>query len=114
MDSRNLAALIRTRRQELGLTQAEVAIRAGIEQSHVSKIERSLNVQFGTLLRLLGALDLEFEIKPIGAARFPASQGGKAHAFLPTPGVSAPSLLQQYGIPDDEPEEPDPARASEP
>ena len=113
MDTHKLAALIKTRRQELGLTQAEVAVRAGIEQSHVSKIERNLNVQFGTLLKLLRALDLEFEIKPIGASPFAAPKREKPPAFISIPVVSARSLLQQYAIPDDEPDEQDPGHRSD-
>lgn len=114
MDTPKLAALIKARRQELGLTQAEVAFRAGIEQSHVSKIERNLNVQFGTLLKLLRALDLEFEIKPIGAGQFAAPKAKNPPAVVSIPVVSAGSLLQQYAIPDDEPDEQGPDHGSDP
>ena len=48
-------------RDARGLTQAEVALHAGMNQGHWSKIERGeLNLRLSTLLRVQYALGLDF------------------------------------------------------
>jgi len=46
------------RRLDAGLTQADAAERAGIGKRTLERIEGGHDTQVGTLLRLLGALDL--------------------------------------------------------
>src|SRR5665213_697243 len=65
MDTLHLTSVVlKQRRLNLGLTQAELAARAGIEQSQVSKIERNLDVRLSTLTRLLTALDVDLLLAP--------------------------------------------------
>jgi transcriptional regulator with XRE-family HTH domain len=54
-----LGRVARRRRDELDLTQDEIATRADIAKMHLSKIENgSGNPSFGTLRRLASALEL--------------------------------------------------------
>ena len=55
---------IRQRRRELGLTQDQLAAKAGVRQRTISDIERSAAARFDTVLRVLAALDLELVIRP--------------------------------------------------
>lgn len=54
-------------RREVGMTQAELASRAGTTKSYISKIENGVvQPSVGLFLRLIDALGLRFEItKPI-------------------------------------------------
>jgi transcriptional regulator with XRE-family HTH domain len=54
-----LGRVVRHRREELELTQEEVARRADIAKMHLSKLENGTgNPSFGTLRRLAAALEL--------------------------------------------------------
>jgi transcriptional regulator with XRE-family HTH domain len=56
---RALGRVVRHRREELELTQEEVARRADIAKMHLSKLENGTgNPSFGTLRRLAAALEL--------------------------------------------------------
>ncbi len=55
---------LKQRRLDLGLSQAELASRAGLEQSQVSKFERNLDVRLSTLAKILTALDLDLAFVP--------------------------------------------------
>ena len=55
---------IRERRRELGLTQEQLAAKAGVRQRTISDIERSAAARFDTVLRALAALDLELVVRP--------------------------------------------------
>src|ERR671939_892754 len=70
----SLATRLRARRVAPGLTQAELAERAGISERAVSDIERGVRraVYRDTALRLLAALDLSGE----EAAEFEAADRG--------------------------------------
>ncbi len=58
-----LARIIRDRRMEKGWSQADLAARAGLAQPSLSNIERAqVSLSFDTLLRLLGALDLDLHV----------------------------------------------------
>ncbi len=100
---------LKQRRLDLGLTQAELASRAGIEQSQVSKLERNLDVRLSTLAKILTALDLDLAFVPRarpGAPSVPASHPdtrsypipGTSERFVPKTGT----LLDRFAIPDDE------------
>jgi y4mF family transcriptional regulator len=61
----DLAAAIRGRRLDLGLSQANLAARANVSRVWIATVEggkRSVN--FGMILRLLDALNLEMDISP--------------------------------------------------
>jgi HTH-type transcriptional regulator/antitoxin HipB len=62
--AKQLANVLRQRRTELELTQAELASRIALRQSTVSALETSANVRTATLLSALAALDLEMVIRP--------------------------------------------------
>jgi HTH-type transcriptional regulator / antitoxin HipB len=121
---------LKRRRVALGLSQAGVASRAGIEQSQVSKLERGLDVRLSTLMKLLTALDLDLDIVPRArpgtleiqptprALRVASSMAGSApfdsssesvYLTRRTSATLAPktgTLLDRYGIADgDEPKD---------
>jgi HTH-type transcriptional regulator/antitoxin HipB len=61
----DLAAAIRGRRLDLGLSQADLAARASVSRVWIATVEggkRSVN--FGMILRLLDAMNLEMDISP--------------------------------------------------
>jgi HTH-type transcriptional regulator/antitoxin HipB len=59
-----LANSIRRRRRELGLTQEQLAAKAGVRQRTISDLERSAAARVDTVLRALAALDLELVVRP--------------------------------------------------
>ena len=92
--------MIRARRLALGLSQAEVARRSGIQQRQVSLFERGGDVTLSTLAKLAQALDVE--LVPI-----PREDTTKVESFLktkraPAAPTSSPSLLDRYQVKDDE------------
>ncbi len=63
MDAVDLGSLIRTRRRRLGLTQADLAGRAGVSRRWLSDVEAGKDsAEFGLVLRALRALDLVVDI----------------------------------------------------
>ncbi len=54
---------IRERRRKLGLSQEQLAAKAGVRQRTVSDIENAGVARLDTLLRALGALDLELVVR---------------------------------------------------
>jgi transcriptional regulator with XRE-family HTH domain len=91
----DLAAAIRGRRLDLGLSQADLAARARVEGG-----KRSVN--FGMILRLLDALNLDMDISPKrnlsevfkGINELPMSRN-LSDAFK-GPSVNLDSLLDEY------------------
>jgi HTH-type transcriptional regulator / antitoxin HipB len=60
-----LAAAIRGRRADLGISQAELATRAGVSRKWVYEFEAGKpTAEFGLLLRVLEALGLGIELTP--------------------------------------------------
>jgi predicted transcriptional regulator len=60
----NIAKLIKSRRIELGMTQADLAKASGASQSLLSKIEAgNLHPRFDDAVNILKALKLKVEIK---------------------------------------------------
>jgi HTH-type transcriptional regulator / antitoxin HipB len=55
---------LRQRRRDLGLTQEQLAAKAGVRQRTISDIERSTAARFDTVLRVLAALSLELVVRP--------------------------------------------------
>ena len=65
---RDLAALARGRRRELGLSQAELAARARVSRQWVSAFESAkATAEVGLVIRLLDALDLRLTVSDSGA-----------------------------------------------
>lgn len=59
---------LRAIREALGLTQEDVARASGIAAPNLSKIESGRSdIQISTLMRILGAMDLDVEFVPRGA-----------------------------------------------
>jgi HTH-type transcriptional regulator/antitoxin HipB len=73
---RDLAAAVRGRRIDLGLSQADLASRAGVSRKWIYEFEAGkATAEFGLLLRVLDALGLALELAPNDDTR--ASGGGE-------------------------------------
>jgi len=69
---RDLAAIARGRRRELGLSQAELATRARVSRQWVSAFESGkATAEVGLVIRLLDALDLRLAVAEPEAAAGP-------------------------------------------
>ena len=69
-NSRIISAMIR-RRNELGLSQRELAAECGIPQSSVARIEsQTCMPRLDTLLKILGCLGLKLSVTMKGGTRF--------------------------------------------
>ena len=55
---------IRERRRKLGLTQEQLAEKFGVRQRTISDVESAGAARTDTLLRMLGAPDLELLVRP--------------------------------------------------
>ncbi len=76
---RDLAVAVRSRRLELGLTQADLARRAGISRKWVYEFEAGKpTAELGVLFRVLDELRLELELRTPAAA----PDGGRASTDL--------------------------------
>lgn len=71
---RDLAAVVRGRRKDLGLNQADLASRAGVSRKWIYEFEAGKpTAEFGLLLRVLDALDLALELASNPEAAIPDS-----------------------------------------
>ena len=60
-----LGAIVAARRRELGITQADLALRCGVSRQWVVRFERGTNsVETGLALRTLRSLKLHLELAP--------------------------------------------------
>ncbi len=74
--TRRLGEQIRQRRQNRGLTQAKLAVLAGITRQKIIAIERGdLSVGMMAYARVLGALDCEFALVPAAMPTLDEIQG---------------------------------------
>ena len=65
----HIAAALREARENKGLSQRELSKRAGVPQSHISKIESNkVDLRLSSLASLAHALDLELALIPRKAA----------------------------------------------
>ncbi len=61
----HIGAALKKARQEKGITQAALAVRVGLPQSHLSKIERGLvDLRLSSLIELARTLDLDVILLP--------------------------------------------------
>ncbi len=85
--TQDLAAAVRGQRQNLGLTQAQLAARAGVSRPWLSEVEAGKpTAEFGKVIRLLDALGLQLELV--------ASGPGVDDA--PTPSIDLDAILDEY------------------
>lgn len=83
---RDLAAAVRGRRKDLGISQAELAGRAGVSRKWIYEFEAGKpTAEFGLLLRVLDELDLELAVR------------SKAPDAARDDGVDLDELLDEYG-----------------
>lgn len=62
-----LGQTIRERRQSLGMSQSELARRAGVSRGWVSRVENGKQeVQWTQVFRVLGALELRLDVHASG------------------------------------------------
>lgn len=65
--ARSCATALQKRRQQLGLTQADVAARTGLNRRVVGEVERGkTTVRWDIVLRLSVALGLDLDLRPAG------------------------------------------------
>ena len=70
----DLAAAVRGRRQELGLSQGQLAAHAAVSRDWINQIEAGKpTAEFGLVLRLLDALDLRLNLLPRTKGSDPAA-----------------------------------------
>ncbi|MGC1513225.1 MAG: helix-turn-helix transcriptional regulator [Acidimicrobiales bacterium] len=63
--TRDLATAVRGRRQSLGLSQADLATRAGVSRPWLSDVEAGKpTAEIGLVLRLVDALGLRLDLTP--------------------------------------------------
>jgi HTH-type transcriptional regulator/antitoxin HipB len=63
--TRQLSSHLRSLRKRLGLTQAQLGMRLGVEQARIGKIERNPgSISVEQLLHLLAVLESELLIRP--------------------------------------------------
>jgi transcriptional regulator with XRE-family HTH domain len=108
-----LRAILR-RRKELGMTQKELAERAGTHQSRISKIENAeYDIQFSTLVDIAEALGVRVEVSLVPVAEYEAAQAYeapekpawqtfldiKAPAESETPASYAPTRAESKKVP---------------
>ena len=87
----HIYALLVSKRRHLGLSQQELAARAGLRREKVNRIEsRGEGVGFDELCRLAEALGLEFYVREKGA---PRAAGSHASEYSSS-GVAPASLVQ--------------------
>jgi y4mF family transcriptional regulator len=73
---RDVAAAVRGRRQDLGMSQVELARRAGVSRKWISEFESGKSTaEFGLVLRVLDALALSLELRETPARREGLSEG---------------------------------------
>ena len=75
----DLASAVRGRRLELGISQAELAMRAKVSRDWVNTFERGKrSVELSLVLRLLDALGLEIDLSASHAPAQPADSGSRS------------------------------------
>lgn len=73
---RDVAAAVRGRRQDLGISQVELAGRAGVSRKWISEFESGkATAEFGLVLRALDALALSLELRETPARQEGLSEG---------------------------------------
>lgn len=85
--TRDLATAVRGRRQSLGLSQADLATRAGVSRPWLSDVEAGKpTAEIGRVLRLVDALGLRLDLTP----------ENNQNPDEPTTSVDLDTLLDEY------------------
>ncbi len=85
--TRDLAAAVRGRRQSLGLSQADLATRAGVSRPWLSDVEAGKpTAEIGLVLRLVDALGFRLDLTP----------ENNQNSDDPTTSVDLDALLDEY------------------
>jgi HTH-type transcriptional regulator/antitoxin HipB len=85
---RDLAATARGRRQDLGLSQVELAAKAGVSREWINAFEGGkTTVEFGLVIRVLDALHLCLDLTEQGSGAGTSSSRS----------VDLDALLKEYG-----------------
>lgn len=58
----DIVGQIRTQREKLGISQIKLALKAGVSEDTVYRLEQCKSIQLYNLLRILGALSLELTV----------------------------------------------------
>lgn len=67
-NARELGILVRHRRDELGLTQAEIASRAGVSRQWLIQVEQGKGTaELDRVIRLLRVLGLRTDVEPVSS-----------------------------------------------
>ena len=83
----DMAAAVRGRRQDLGLSQADLAKRVGVSRVWVNSFEAGKpTVAFGLVLRLLDALGLSIDL----------AEGGGGEGSSTSGSINLDHLLDEY------------------
>jgi len=73
------AVFLRWARQDAGLSQSQLAERAGVSQQQIAKLENpDENPTLGTLRKVAGALGFELTLDVAARSRFAGARGGMA------------------------------------
>jgi len=79
--ARDIGLTVRERRRALGLTQEQLAVRAGVGRQWLVEVERGkATAALGLVLRLFKALDLRLSAEP-RAKRTPSAPGQRSSAI---------------------------------
>ncbi len=82
----HIAEALRAAREAAGLSQRELAQRAGVPQPHISKIENdAVDLRLTSLIAIASALDLELMLVPRKAAPAVRSIARQGDASLARP-----------------------------
>lgn len=65
----NYAAILRKRRDDLGLSQQDMRLKIGMSQQQYQRIEAGADTRLSTLLRVLDGLDMELVLIPKESVR---------------------------------------------
>ncbi len=92
--ARDLATAARGRRMDLGLSQDDLAARAGVSRRWLSAFEAGKgSVELAMVLRVLEGLELQLRVDPVGG--HPQGQTGKAPESL-AEGVDLDAFLASF------------------
>ncbi len=85
--AQDLAAAVRGRRITMGLSQGDLAVRAGVSRPWLSKVETGKpTTEFGLIIRLLDVLGLSMDLV----------ESDRAEGDCATTSVNLDDLLEEY------------------
>lgn len=96
MEALGLCSAVRRARQARKWSQEALADRAGLPQSHISKLENGVDVRTSTLLRVCLALGLKVELRQSVRELFENPPAGSKLAAARDWGVDIGQLFASY------------------